>query len=159
MARHKPLNLNSRRWNYSGDINLEYGGLFWREDGSEDYVCAVRVTPCSDAGGPSNKFHIEHGSIFLWNPGDKQRESALECIGSNSAKLATLAPRHARAALVEAVCAYAGLDGPDQAVVQVGAKVDSFWSDRRGDAWNPGPDHILRANASLRRFIRSQFMD
>lgn len=24
----------ANRWKYSGDINLEYGGLFWREDGA-----------------------------------------------------------------------------------------------------------------------------
>ena len=41
---------SKQRWNYSGDMSLEHGGFFWREDGSEDYVLAVEVTPCSDAG-------------------------------------------------------------------------------------------------------------
>ena len=44
------------RWNYNGDINLREGGFFWREDGQDDYVLAVRVTPCSHAGGPCNLF-------------------------------------------------------------------------------------------------------
>jgi hypothetical protein len=153
MARARPVNLNSRRWNYYGDINLEYGGTFWREDGSDDYVRAVRVTPCSEAGGPSNLFHIEDGSIFLWNPGDKRRESALECCGYTLAKLAAMSPRDARRALVESVLGYAGLDGPENRAVQVGAKLDECGA----GGWNPGADYILRANASLRRFVRSQF--
>ena len=61
------------KWNYNGDMGLEYGGFYWREDGADDYVLAVRVTPCSDAGGPDNLFHIESGSIYIGTDPDRAR--------------------------------------------------------------------------------------
>src|ERR1700685_3511801 len=68
----------AKRWHYMGDINLEYGGYFWREDGADDYVLCVRVTPCSDAGGPNNLFWIEQGSIYM---DATKRQQCLSVIG------------------------------------------------------------------------------
>lgn len=71
----------SKRWHYFGDVRLTEGGFYWREDGADDYVCAVDVTPCSNAGGPSNLFHIEAGSIFLPVNDPDRLASALACCG------------------------------------------------------------------------------
>lgn len=137
------------RWKYSGDVDLRQGGFFWREDDAEDYVLAVRVTPCSDADGPDNVFHIEDGSIYM--PTDPaRRKCALYCIGGD---LATAT----RDEIVYAFMAYGGLDGRSQRVVRIGPP-DPFWNDRRGGGWNPAPDEILRGNCSLERYVRSEYL-
>lgn len=143
-----------KRWNYSGDMNICEGGFYWQESGFDDHVYAVGITPCSDAGGPSNLFWITKGSIYL---GDKARQIyALDCIGVD--------PENAtRFDYVEAMRAYAGIE-PDsyggQSVVQIGKLDPDDWNGRysyRGFAL-PEPDYILRGNASLRRFIRREFL-
>jgi hypothetical protein len=51
---------------YSGDLNIEHGGFFYTLDNFDrGYVDAVRVTPCSDAGGPDNVFWIECLSVLI----------------------------------------------------------------------------------------------
>lgn len=135
------------RWKYSGDINLEYGGLFWREDGADDYVLAVQVTPCSDAGGPNNLFWVEVGSIYLPNDYEKRRR-ALDCIGVH--------PNEAtRYSLVEAFLAYSGIeaDYDGRHVVQIG-KAESASREWGGTEVTDQ----LRGNASLTRFVRKSFL-
>jgi hypothetical protein len=139
----------AKRWHYSGDINLEYGGYFWKEDGADDYVLAVRVTPCADAGGPSNMFWIEPGSIYL--PADaEKRKRALDCCGWISTDKPT------RAMLVDAFLAYNGIDKDcyGQTTVSIG-KPESGRSE-----WNDKivPDVQLRGNASLKNYVRKEFL-
>jgi hypothetical protein len=138
----------AKRWNYSGDINLEYGGLFWREDGADDYVLAVEVTPCSDAGGPNNLYWVAVGSIYL--PKDEERrKSALACIGITTDK-------PSRWELVEAFRAYHGIERDSMNgdnVVQIGKDEEGH----RG--FDPiTVTHRLRGNASLKRFVRREFL-
>lgn len=134
-------------WQYNGDVNIRYGGYYWKEDGADDYVLAVRITPCSDACGPDNQFWIEEGSIWL---GDSERQTrALDCIG--------VVPGDAtRRDYVEAALAYYGIERDSKQILQIGAKA--------GDAshgWGGfinGPDIILRGNASLLRFIEREYL-
>lgn len=133
------------KWNYSGDVNLEYGGFFWKEDGQEDYVLAVRVTPCSDAGGPDNLFCIEIGSIYL--PNDERRKAALACIGSGDNDAPT------RAELAYAFLAYCGMDIDETWVVRIGRAEECSAA-----GWNPEPDIVLRGNARLDRFVKREFL-
>ncbi len=137
------------RWNYNGDVNLREGGFFWREDDSDNYVLAVRVTPCRDAGGPCNLFDIESGSIYLPLEPAK-RKSALDVCGYDL-ETAT------RSQFVDAFMAYHGIDGGDETVIRIGPP-DPFFNDR-GGAWNPKPDTILRANRSLERYVHDNFLD
>lgn len=60
----------AKRWFYSGDADIENGGFFYDLSNFDDlgYAQAVRVTPCSDAGGPDNVFWVEMLSV---NTGDK----------------------------------------------------------------------------------------
>lgn len=135
------------KWNYTGDMNLEYGGTFWREDDADDYVLAVCVTPCSDAGGPDNLFHIESGSIYM--PADKEKD-ALPIIGKTP-EAAT------RLDKVIAFQAYWGVERSainGETVIQIGKKQDS-----RAEGWSPKPDVILRGNASLARYVRREMLD
>jgi hypothetical protein len=138
----------AKRWKYSGDINLEYGGLFWREDGADDYVLAVQVTPCSEAGGPDNLYWVEVGSIYL--PEDEERRKrALDCIGAASDK-----PK--RAELVYAFLAYHGIeaDCDGRHVVQIGKPEKA-----RNDFGTVSVTDQLRGNASLKRFVRRNFLN
>lgn len=135
-----------KRWHYEGDINLEYGGFYWREMGLPDCVEVVRVTPVSDAGGPNNVFEICTGSISL-SPANLK--GALSCCGFESAN-------PTRAELVFAFYHYCGIETDETLIVRVGP-IDAFWSDGRG-GWNPAPDRILRANADLARFVRKEFL-
>lgn len=148
-------------WNYSGDINIEHGGMFWREDGAEDYVLAVRVTPCSDAGGPNNLYDIETGSIYL-PPEPAKVASAVSCVGytinangdlETGREVLKKGSREYRWLIVEAFCAYAGIDRDIETVVRIGPKEDvAFYG------WNPEPDTILRSNAKLANYVRREFL-
>jgi hypothetical protein len=133
------------RWKYSGDVNIEHGGLFWREDGADDYVLAVCVSPCSDAGGPTNMFWIEVGSIYMPTDPDK-RKRALDCIGASS-------DNPTRDELVHAFHAYSGIDADDRRTVQIGKP------ERGSHEW--GGFEVtdqLRGNTSLARFVRREFL-
>lgn len=53
-------------WHYSGDVNIEHGGMFYNLATWEDgYVECWRCQPCSDAGGPDNMYWIEHLSVSV----------------------------------------------------------------------------------------------
>lgn len=137
-------------WNYNGDVNIRYGGYYWKEDGADDYVLAVRITPCSDAGGPDNQFWIEQGSIWL---GDTERQNgALDCIG--------VAPSEAtRRDYVDAALACHGIEWDPwngEQTLQIGAKAGDASHGWRG--FTDGPDIILRGNAKLRRFIEREYL-
>ena len=62
--RRNPMNI--RGWHYSGDVCLEQGGFYYKtKDVANHYADAVRIVPCSDAGGPDNEFWIEALTIIL----------------------------------------------------------------------------------------------
>lgn len=155
----------SERWHYFGDVRLTEGGFYWREDGADDYVCAVDVTPCSNAGGPSNLFHIEEGSIFLPVNDPTRLGSALACCGwsvdealtitGNGDPDAVKGSAEWRRRLVESCFAYHGIDGGTATVVQIGRDEGCFTR----DGWSPNPDVILRGNAKLANYVRRQFLD
>ena len=137
------------KWNYNGDMGLGYGGFYWREDGADDYVLAVRVTPCSDAGGPDNLFHIESGSIYIGTD-PKRLASALDCIGQTP-------DDSTREDVVYALMAYGGIDSEIETVIRIG-KDDSDYM-RRASGWNPEPDTVLRKGTDLRRYVERSFLD
>lgn len=140
----------AHKWNYNGDINLRYGGFWWKEDDADDYVLAVRVTPCSDAGGPDNLYHIEQGSIYM--PIDAaKRHSALQACGYEKEETPS------RSMLVDAFIAYHGIERDafnGETVIQIGKHKE----DTKREGWSPEPDVILRGNASLERYIRENFL-
>ena len=140
----------SRKWNYCGDISLAYGGYYWREDGADDYVLCVRVQPCSDAGGPDNMFWIEQGSIYMPVDSDKQNR-ALQVIGMENET------NPSRAALVDAFLAYGNFDRD----CRDGSRVVRFGpaqpANRAFESMTP--DVILRANASLKNYVKNNYLD
>lgn len=153
------------RWNYTGDVNLTEGGLFWREDDADDYVLAVDVVPCSAGGGPSNLFNIVDGSIFLPVADPKRLTSALACLGwnldpitmdlSHNGETVRKGSKEWRRMLVESFHAYHGLDERTETVVQIGPSEEVY---SRGGEWSPEPDVILHGNAKLKNYVRSNFL-
>ena len=143
--------MSKRKWNYNGDMNLEYGGFYWKEDGADDYVLCVRVTPCSDAGGPNNQFWIESGSIYMPNDPEKRRRALSVCGYENE-------PNPSRGMLVDAFMAYQGVERDcmnGQTVVQIGAKADE-----PGHGWGEvRVDQVIRGNAKLANYVRDNFLD
>ena len=140
-------------WIYRGDVNIECGGMFVLDEGDDDSVQVVEVTPCSDAGGPDNLFWIEKGSVYM--PLDeKRREQALNSIGwfdeGNDD------PAHKRECLIDGFKAYHGIDADTRVVVQVG-KRDPFYDYDRGGFSMPEVDYQLRANAKLVNFVKREF--
>lgn len=133
-------------WQYIGDINLRHGGYYWREDGADDYVLAVRVTPCSDAGGQDNLFQIESGSIYIGTDATRIA-SALDCIGATP-DTAT------RAQVVDALLAYGGIETDSETIVQIGKRD----TDASPNGWNPEPDVTLRGNAKLRLYVKREYL-
>jgi hypothetical protein len=152
-----------KRWNYNGDISLKHGGFYWREDGLglDDYVIAVRVTPCSDAGGPDNVFHIETGSIYMPQEIDAANR-ALACCGysidANGTVTDCTGVRHtgkrARAILVDAWLAYHGTDREAEYIVRIGPAEPGA----QGWCADEEPNRILRAGSSLRNYVKHAFL-
>ena len=137
-------------WQYNGDVNIRYGGYYWKEDGADDYVLAVRITPCSDSGGPDNQFWIEQGSIFL---GDSARQvDSLAVIGLSVSEAT-------RCDYVDAAFTCRGIEWDSwngERTLQIGAKAGDAshgWGD-----FTDGPDIILHGNAKLRRFIEREYL-
>jgi hypothetical protein len=138
------------KWNYCGDKDIREGGFYWREDGADDYVLAVRVTPCSAAGGPDNLFYVEEGSIYL---DAAKAADVLSVIGMTPVEAS-------RADWVYAALAYAGIERDGEAVVRIGKDERASDPWRYSDSgWNPEPTVILRGNASLRRYIERDWLD
>lgn len=135
-------------WKYSGDLNLECGGFYWREHGEPDSVEAIRVTPCSDAGGPDNLFHFEFGSIYM--PEDKLAD-ALSTIGMEPDKAD-------RDSIIYAFQAYSGLERDamgGERVIRIGPDESDY---ARSNGWNPEPDFILRAGTDLRKWVERNWV-
>ena len=138
----------AKRWNYCGDVSICHGGLYWQDSGDSDYVNAVKVTPCSDAGGPDNLFWIEKGTIYM--PADKA-DYVLSIVGETKETAKPLD-------YVLAFDAYHGIESDlygTHLVVQIGKT-----QDEPGRGWGAErePDYILRGNASLRKFVRREFL-
>lgn len=136
----------AHKWNYCGDISLAYGGYYWREDGADDYVLCVRVQPCSDAGGPDNMFWIEQGSLYIPDKPDELKR-ALDCCGYSDDK-------PSRSMIVDALIAYRGFDHDPATVVRFGPAQPA---NREFESMTP--DVILRANASLKNYVKNNYLD
>jgi hypothetical protein len=137
----------SRRFFYSGDVNIEHGGVFYCLDSWKlGYVDALRVTPCSDAGGPDNIFWIEELTVNIREGTELDRIFA--CVGmyhkSDMPKGASY--RHA---MVDAHIYYGAYDIESSYTVQIGPD-DEFYDGREKIT----PDYFLRASVNLRKLAR-----
>lgn len=130
----------NQEWQYFGDINLGQGGLFWCEDGSEDYVLTVRVTPASDMGGPDNVFLIESGSVYLPED-DAKRKDALDAIGVEPGEAT-------RRDLVVAFVAYHGIER-DAMNGETWIRMGKACPYTTSDNWAIEPDFVFHGRCTL----------
>lgn len=149
---YKPI--KKPRWFKFGDADMTQGGGFYSlEEWKNGFVEIIRVTPCADAGGPSNQFWIELGSVYT-ERSKEEIQRALCCCGLDDKevwKQYTRAER--RHLIVEAILAYYGMESPSRWTVQIGAKVDPFWNDRGGFDPINNIDEVLRGNCSLEKYV------
>lgn len=137
----------AKRWFYNGDVNIENGGWFYQESGHPDHVYAVEVIDSSSGlHMADNEFLISKGTIFI---GDDiaVHKAALACCGHADGEKVT---RHE---LIYAMNAYRGIEDVDYSYVRVG-KVDKY---SRYQLDDDKIDYQLRGNASLRKFVKSEF--
>jgi len=158
-------------WKYTGDRNIEYGGMFYFEDGpdlSPDYMQVVRVTPASDGGGMDNRYLIEVGSCYMPNDDIARMNSAANVVGctirddksmdDNGVATYEFQSPEWRLRMLDAWMAYWGQDGAvtDSYVVQVGREKPD--PNKRFEFLdNVEPDYVLRSNVNLRRWIENNF--
>lgn len=137
------------RWVYQGDVNLEQGGVFFRIEPKEfdnhHYCDAVRVTPCSDAGGPDNVWWVEALTIVI--PDDQKRLAGiLDTCGYTLDGLKEMKPSARRQMIADACIVYGSYDSTDTETVQIGPDEESRETME--------PTDKLRSNASLDRYVR-----
>lgn len=113
------------------------------------YADVVRLTPCSDAGGPDNIYWLECLTVFGLNDPDRLRYAS-ECCGWE----VNTKPRTIRdwVTLADAMMSYGYYDQANtyprasNEIVQVGPD--------DGGNENIAPSVRLRANANLMRYMR-----
>lgn len=139
-------------WHYSGDVNLEHGGVFYDlSNWSHGYASAYRVVPCSDAGGPDNEFWIEELTVNR-QFGRKEITQALDCIGMQGTKYEALTRARQAHVLFDALLSYGRYDQMNSRRVRIGKEPDKWSLKPQWD--NTEPDIILRGNTSLDRYVR-----
>ena len=135
---------------YSGDLNIEYGGLFYSlQTWQWDYVNVLRVTPCNEAGGPDNCFWVERLTVNIRKDSAKQ-QSALDVLGVGADQFKAMKRAAKRHVLIDAHIAMGFYDTDQSSMVRIGMHVDS----RDTDQFKP--DTVLRGNTSLMRYAREQ---
>lgn len=99
------------KWEYIGDVNLEYGGVFFDiSNWQHGYVSAVRVTDLDSACGQRNCYLIEHIVVLV----DKKRiAQALPCVGLTPADLIKLKGHVAKKLTIADACLSYGYHDPD----------------------------------------------
>jgi len=149
---------STRHWVYSGDGNLEYGGLFVDlSTFDEGYCNAVRVTDLNSACGFRGAVLIEH--VVIHGTKDAQRiRQALRCCGMSRFRgMSKEAMRHA---IADALCSYGYCDPDDSwdnyasyhsEVVQMEAN-----GPMRFDGWRA--DKRLRGT-TLEAYVQSVHLD
>ena len=139
-----------KRWQWFGDVNPKNGGTWIRPVPEYGDADAVRITPCSDAGGPCNLFWVECVTVLGLDDADR-RQSAAKCCGISAADMRD------PYTMAEALLSYGFYDPancyPEAAseTVQVGAQLDPYAS----ASWDPvTPTVTLRSNADIGRYAR-----
>lgn len=130
-------------WNYNGDVNVEHGGYWWRQERpDDDYAEVVDVIPESDMGGPDNVFIITAGVVYLGN--ENALESALKYYGYNG-DTPSLSEK------VGAMMSYAGMDTDYTDVIRIG-EPDPYARDS-----NYEPEQI-HGNWKMKNYIKRNYL-
>ena len=129
------------KWLYTGDINLEHGGTFYRVEGYTAYY--VQIVPESDLGGPDNVFMICEGESQI---SDISKE-AVDAFYYPDTKETYTAEEIAIVAVYEG-----NIEIHNRHFIRIG-KHDTYA--RRVSNWNPVQ---VNANWKLKNYIRKNFL-
>lgn len=140
---------------YNGDVNPEYGGFFYTlENVKFGYVDAVRVTPCSDAGGPDNCFWLEVLSVNIERRQGDIDEAISFCGWTDEYRSSSKAQK---THMLIAACVSAGFYDCDSTMVRIG-KPDEYYNGVK----EFNPDCVFRAGTRIgnlaRRALRVGFL-
>lgn len=139
-------------WTYSGDVNIQHGGYYWRQDPglSDDHSDSfhiVEVVPYRDLGGPDNLFRIRVGDLTV-SRNLETRAEALKVVG---VELEDASDQD----LVDAFRAQPHtFDADIEYTLRIGP-VDTLWS---GRGTFPEPCEVIRAGSSLRKHIVREYV-
>jgi len=142
-------------WEYIGDVNLEYGGVFIRLNEADwnapyGYCDALRITPCSDAGLQDNAYWIEALTVLRWRD-ENEKASILSCVGAEDEELSPLG--EAEACLSYGLCDPANcFPNASGETIQIGGK-DPFHS---GELIKP--DRYLKNGSDLEGYVRAVWL-
>jgi hypothetical protein len=154
----------SKRWNYSGDVNLEYGGVFIDiSDWENGYATAVRVQPYSDAGLQNNAWWIEELTVIKPRSEQELKSVLDSCgwtidpkdsslVGCGGEVVAAPNTKEFRLAIADSCIGYGLYDTTISTSVQIGQ------TDPYHDGETLTADETLRSNASLSRYVRRNFL-
>lgn len=158
-------------WEYVGDVNLEYGGYFYRHDlndlGFPDYTDVIRVTDLDSATGANGLTMVEFLTTF--DHGNKERvKSALSCIGYDIADLRKMGKESIIALITDAFLAYGYYDPWDDyytrphTIILVNDDYGRYSSKRNWDGWKVSKDFTVTLhkeyNGDLRAYIEGEWL-
>lgn len=141
-----------KTWIYFGDMSIRNGGYFYdRSNIEHHYVDAVRVVPCSDAGGPDNEWWVEVLTVNIPDE-DAKLEQVLSVCGWSLEDIDGKPQREADAMVIDACIAYGKYDQDTSTHVRIGPK-------QTAPGWSPSNNDVqLRGNASLRAYVRKNYL-
>lgn len=140
---------------YKGDINPECGGFFYTlENVKFGYADAVRVTPCSDAGGPDNCFWLDVLSVNIERRQRDIDEALSVCERTDEYRSASKAHK---THMIIAECVWAGFYDCDRTMVRIG-KPDEYYN----GVGEFNPECVFRAGTNIgnlaRRALRAGYV-
>lgn len=157
--------MKKARWQYTGDIDIRCGGMFYLDENDHDFIRVIKVTPASDCGGMDNRYLIEDGSIYMPDDDIKRMRETADICGCKLADNKDLLTAGGtlpfqspewRQIMLAAWDAYHGIDGATPHVVQLGREMPDTM--RRANFLDDAePDFKLRSNVNLYRWIKREF--
>lgn len=147
-----------RKWHYSGDVSIEYGGQFFHAGDIQDGDDLVRCISVQRSG-VSNQWVIRAGQVFLGQDGERllPKEKLAEEFGWALDDLETRSAGHTllRVLQVEQVYSNWGFEEGHQIILQLGKNYDPLASE--SDRY-PEPDYILQHNARVENWLRNNIL-
>ena len=141
------------KWYYRGDINPEYGGVWYRLDNVQyGFADCVRITPCSDAGLPNNQFWVEILTVSLPDD-DKMLRTVLDVCGRTVNDLPEDDSRWPQ--IIDACMEYGEYYTNHQVIIQIGSKVCAYYHGREPPL---PPDVTLRSDAHIENYVKRTFL-
>lgn len=174
-------------WHWMGDDPSEQSGVWWQEAGPtpDDYVHAVRITACSDAGGPCNLYAVDCGSVYF---SPDNMDAALSCVGIETGYFAKWTSRvvgdrvgkkfgsefEARLWISGRPELKAEFTTMPRIVERhllvhafiscAGMDVDHSYvvqvgkkQEMRGEGWNPEPTDFIRGGSSIKNYVKRSY--